>query len=343
MGRILIVEDSHFVRELLGRVLVRLGHEVVEAANGLEALECLKHESIDLILLDICMPKMSGYEVLEIRKDDAKLLAIPVIVTSALEEIESVTRCIELGADDYLIKPYDPILLKARIRGSLEKKSFHDKEVAYQKQLESEKARVEELLRVILPEPILEEFKKKKKVLPKLYNNVGILFCDVVDFTKFCDQHTPQEVVSALQKLVGAFEEIALKHHIQKIKTNGDSFICASGLMSVSPNPVLDCVRCGLEMIDVIPSLNLNWEVRVGVHVGPTMAGIVGVRQYLFDVWGDTVNIAARFAEQGSIGTVTLSHEAVELISDQYNFLSIGRFPVKGKGNMELFRITTPK
>lgn len=219
----------------------------------------------------------------------------------------------------------------------------HDKELQYQKLIENEKTRVEQLLRLTLPEPIIEEFEQNKTISPKLYDNVGILFCDVVDFTCYCDQHTPQDVFNALQKQVGAFEEIALKNNIQKIKTNGDSFICASGLMIPSQNPVLDCVKCGLEMVAVAPSLNLDWEVRVGIHVGPAMAGIVGVRQYLFDVWGDTVNIAARFAEQGSIGSVTLSHEASDQISDHYNFFSLGRFPVKGKGNMELFRITSSK
>jgi len=140
-GLLLVVDDNEMNRDMLSRRLLRQGHQVEMATNGREALDMIEAHKFDLVLLDIMMPEMNGYEVLEYIKTDPSLRHIPVIMITAVDEIESVVRCIELGADDYLPKPFNPILLKARINASLEKKRLRDQQVAYTHQLDLENRR----------------------------------------------------------------------------------------------------------------------------------------------------------------------------------------------------------
>lgn len=343
MGRILVVDDFQPNRELLKRRLVQQGHVVEEALDGEEALQLMRQNPPDLVLLDILMPRKSGYDVLQEKKEDPSIKTIPVIIITGVEQTESFIKCLELGADDYMTKPFNALVLKARINACLEKKMLHDNEQLHLKQIEQEKRRVDELLQVIFPPQVLEELKRTDHIAPRLYENVAILFCDVVDFTAYCNQHSPQEILNALQELVEHFERVALKHHVQKIKTNGDAFIGTAGLLDSSAHPVHDCVRCGLEMAELSPRVGAKWEVRVGIHFGSALAGIVGHRSYSFDVWGSTVNIASSLSEQGSISGVTITHAAKEQIEDSFETISVGKFPIRGIGPAELFRVIGPK
>ena len=143
-ARIMIAEDNDYNRDILGRRLIKEGYDVVEAVNGRMALELLKTEKVDMILLDIMMPEMDGFQVLEILKADEKLKNIPVIVISALSEVDNAVKCIELGAEDHLPKPFSPTLLRARINSSLTKKQFYDREVQYKEFIESQNRSLEE-------------------------------------------------------------------------------------------------------------------------------------------------------------------------------------------------------
>jgi adenylate cyclase len=283
---------------------------------------------------------MDGYQVLMRLKADEQLRHIPVVVLSAIDEVESVVRCVELGADDYLPKPFNPALLRARIGASLEKKRLRDQEVWYRQQIEAERQRADDLLHVILPDEIVRELKTTDAVQPRRYEHVAVLFCDIVGFTPYCDQRQPQEVLTSLQQLVEVYEDLAARYQMQKIKTIGDAFMAVAGLLTPVENPVLNGVRCGLEMIAAAPRLTAEWNVRVGIHVGPVVAGVLGRRQYLFDLWGDTVNTAARMESSGVAGTVTLSRAAWDAVAAHYPGERVGAIPVKGKGDLEVFRIT---
>jgi CheY-like chemotaxis protein len=339
-GRVLVVDDNEMNRELLAGRLERDGYEVALAENGRRALEMIAAQPYDLVLLDMMMPEVNGYQVLQHLKSHPELRHIPVIMLSALDEVDSVVRCIELGAEDYLAKPFNPVLLRARIGASLEKKKLRDREVLYLQQIEEEKRRADELLHVILPAEIVEELKTTNSVKPRLYENVAVLFCDIVGFTPYCEAQPPEEVISCLQKLVEVYEELTLRHDLQKIKTIGDSFMATAGLLKRVDNPVLNSVRCGLEMLAVREYLPPRWQVRIGVHVGPAIAGVVGCRQYLFDLWGDTVNTAARVESQGEPGYVNVSGTAWETIRGHCTGDSLGMVTLKGKGQMELFRVS---
>ncbi len=291
---ILIVDDNENNRYTLERRLKREGYENFGIAeNGRQALEILAERPIDLVLLDITMPEMNGYQVLEEMKLDMALRGIPVIVISAIDDLESVARCIEMGAEDYLPKPFNKVLLKARVAASLEKKKLRDQETTYLDRLEGEKKRADDLLRAILPPGAVRELKSTNEVKSRRYDQVAVLFCDVVGFTRYCDEHPPEQVVSELQALVAAFEEIAEGHSMEKIKTIGDAFLATAGLLTAVDEPLLASIRCGLDMVAAARSIEPHWEVRVGIHQGPVVAGIMGQRQYLFDLWGDTVKIAA--------------------------------------------------
>jgi adenylate cyclase len=338
-GRILVVDDNEINRDMLSRRLERQGFTASCAENGRRALALLHAEPTDLVLLDILMPEMNGYQVLEAIKGDPALRHIPVIMISALDEIDSVVRCIEIGAEDYLAKPFNPVLLRARIGASLEKKRLRDREVLHLRQIEEEKKRSDDLLHVILPHEIVQELKTNNFVMPRRHEDVAVLFCDIVGFTPYSADRQPEEIVASLQLLFEAYEELASKHDMYKIKTIGDSFMSTAGLILPAKNPVRNAVRCGLEMVRAAKELPAGWDVRVGIHAGPVVAGVVGRKQYLYDLWGDTVNTAARVESHGAKGGVNVSASAWARLGDEVRGASLGVIPVKGKGEMEIFRV----
>ena len=324
-GSILVVDDNDINCDILSRWLRRDGHAVAVARNGQEALQAVRSQPFDLVLLDIIMPQLNGFEVLEQLKADDQLRHIPVIMISAFDQTDSVVRCIEMGAEDYLPKPFSQVLLKARIGASLEKARLQK--------------RSEELLHLILPAEIVKELKATNVVRPRRYENVAVLFCDVVGFTPFCDQNQPEAVVPHLQQLIETWEQIALRHEVEKIKTIGDAFMAAAGLLQpVTGHPVLHCIRCGQEMIASAQALPTHWNVRVGIHIGPVVAGVIGRRQFLFDLWGDTVNTASRMESHGVPGRITVSKTAWQHVAHCCRGESLGTVEVKGKGRMEMIR-----
>lgn len=322
---------------MLSRRLNREGFDnLAMAENGKQALEMMAARPFDLVLLDIMMPVMNGYETLEQIKADTALRDVPVIMISALDELDSVVRCNKLGAEDYLPKPFNPVLLHARVGACLEKKKLRDLEALHLDMLEAEKARADDILRAILPPGAVRELKETNEVKPRRYENVAVLFCDIVGFTRYCDQHPPEKVVSELQELVAFFEDLATRHGMEKIKTIGDAFMATAGLISHCDDPVLTSVKCGLEMREGSLKLDPNWQVRVGIHFGPVVAGIMGKRQFLFDLWGDTVNIAARIVDHATAGTVALSGAAWIHVRNRCRGKSHGMVELEGKGSIEV-------
>jgi len=338
-GNLLVVDDNQMNRDMLSRRLKQHNHTVAIAVNGRQALEMVRAEKFDLVLLDIMMPEVNGYEVLEQLKADETLRHIPVIMVSAVDELDSVVRCIEMGAEDYLPKPFNQVLLKARVNASLEKKRLRDQEQAHLRTIAEEKKRADDLLHVILPDTVVDELKTTNGVRPRRHENVAVMFCDIVEFTTYCDRRDPEEVMTHLQKLFELFEEMALKHDLEKIKTVGDAFMATAGLLTPAENPALNCVKCALDMLAATPTVLPQWKVRAGIHVGPVMAGVIGKRQYLFDVWGDTVNTAARIEGLGAPDTITLSGPAWAQVATLCHSSGSEIVRVKGKGEMGIYYV----
>lgn len=336
---ILVIDDDQNFRAGLDRRLRREGFKVLSAGDGWEGLEVLKSTPADLILVDVKMPKMNGYQFLEMVKSDPDTKAIPVIMVSGLDDIDSIVTCLEKGADDYINKPFNATLLLTRIRSCLDRKILHDREIRNLNELKKEQQHADELLRALFPQPVIQELKEEKGIRPRSHDNVAVLFADVVNFTKFCSEAPPQEVLEHLQELIQAFEKIALKHQLQKIKTIGDAFMCVGGLWGVDDNLVSSAVECGLKMVEFAPTTSAQWQVRVGIHVGPVIAGVVGHLQYMYDVWGDTVNVAARVQQNCAPGTLTISEKARTSLAGKYDTEHIGNIFLKGKGEMNLYTV----
>ena len=230
---ILVVDDNGSNRDLLARRLERGGYTNLTAAeDGLVALELLADRPFDLVLLDLMMPNMSGTEVLERIKGDPGLREVPVLIISAVEESESVVKCIELGADDYLTKPFDPAVLQARVGACLEKRRLRTQEAEYTRSLRFEKQRSEAILHAILPPGAVRELKASNEVRPRRYDNIALLFCDIVGFTRYCDTHPPEEVVAQLQSLMIRFEDAIEANGMEKVKTIGDAVFATADLLN---------------------------------------------------------------------------------------------------------------
>jgi len=307
-GRVLVVDDNEYGRDLVARMLVNQGHAVEIVAGGVEAFDRLGDPGrapIDLVLLDVMMPGMSGPDVLVRLKTEAPTRDLPVIMVSALGEDDTVLACIAAGAEDYLTRPVRPELLRARITACLEKKRLRDRAGEYQ-------ARINGLVRAIFPPSAVEEWERTGTIAPRHHELAGVLFLDVVGFTKFAERYRddPAPVIRLLQTLVEQFEATAARHGVQKIKTIGDAFMGVAGLTGGCVNPALSLLTCGLNFLEDARSHPAGWQVRVGIHVGPVVTGVLGRVQFSYDVWGHTVNAASRVESHGLPGRVSLSTEA---------------------------------
>ncbi len=342
-ANILVVDDSAAVRELLAHQLRQAGHVVERAADGAAGIELIQRGGFDLLLLDVLMPDLDGLQVLRELRERRLLENLSVIMISGMEEESSVAACIELGAEDYLPKPVSPVVLRARIGATLEKKRLRERSARQLLQLEAEGRRASELLRVILPDPIADELQRTGTIAPRRHEEVAVLFADLVGFTAFSDRHSPEEVLLALQELFTAFESLAARHRVQKIKTIGDSFMAAAGLVPEPGDPTLRCVALGQAMIAAVEQQGGGWSLRVGVHVGPVVGGVVGTRQYLYDIWGDTVNTAQRIESNGTPARVCVSADARRQIAATHATRSLGAFAIKGKGELEIFEVSPPR
>ena len=338
VGDILVVDDNAENREILTRRLGRLGHRVTTANDGQEALEKAMAGPCDVMLLDLRMPRMDGFAVLERMKADPRLHEVAVIVLSAADDDVSVTRSIALGAEDHLRKPVDPVFLRTRIDAALEKKRFADRERAYLQKIEEERARSDALLEVILPADIAAELKAEATVRPRRFEDVGVLFCDIVGFTAYSERTPPEVLLEQLQSLVEAQERAAERHGLEKIKTIGDAFLAVAGL-GPPVDTAMACVRCGLDMLAAAAEIPPFWQLRIGVHCGPAVAGVVGRKKYQYDVWGDTVNTASRVEHAALPGTVCVTRSTWDRISSRCHGASLGKVEMKGKSPTEIVRI----
>ncbi len=340
-SRILVVDDNASNRDVLERRLTREGHQVATAANGASALALVGAETFDLILLDLIMPEMSGFEVLRRLKAMEHTGDIPVIVISALDELDSVVRCIEAGAEDYLTKPFNPILLRARIDASLERKHLRDREKKFVADLEQEKARSETLLLNILPQSIVTRMRNGEMTIADQIAEATILFCDVVGFTTLSQQLSADRTIDFLSRIFSAFDRLAAEAGVEKIKTIGDAYMAAAGVPEAQPDHVERIVALAPRMLDAVAGVaaatELELAARIGIHTGPIMAGVIGTHKFVYDVWGDTVNTASRMESHSLPGRIQISAATRAMVGERFKFERRGAIEVKGKGLMETF------
>lgn len=346
-GNILVVDDSKLIRTMICRQLEQDGHVVCEAENGKQALEILRSRSFDLLLLDLIMPELNGYETLLAIKADPALRHLPVIVLSANEEQASAVRCIESGAEDYLPKPFDRVLLRARIGASLDKKRFADVEKAYLDRLRTEQANSERLLLNVLPKAIASRLMEGQRNIADSFPDVSVLFADLVGFSRLSADLSPSELVYLMNDVFSAFDSLAEYHGLEKIKTIGDAYMVAGGLPVPREGHAEAMVRLGLAMIDTLAIFRRkhgrDLGLRVGIHVGPVVAGVIGTHKFTYDLWGETVNLASRMESHGLVGRVQVSEATYLRLKEQFDCEERGMVEVKGMGAMPTYLVKRPK
>ncbi|MEY3777197.1 MAG: hypothetical protein RIR83_1239 [Pseudomonadota bacterium] len=343
---ILVVDDSRTLRRILIRELNSLGFQnIIEAADGVEAIEVVKSKTIDLMLLDMEMPELDGLGVLAALKSDQVYKSLPIIVISGADQFEKTIKCIEIGAEDYLPKPFDPILLRARIFSSLEKKRLRDLDQKHLEMLNKEKElleveqmKTEKLMLNILPRPIADRLKRGEKNISGSYSDVTILFSDLVGFTKMSSQISATDLVKLLNDLFTRFDKRAEALGVEKIKTIGDAYMAVAGLPIPRPDHAQLCAELALGMFDDLKAFNQEngkeLDMRIGLNTGPVVAGVIGYTKFSYDLWGNTVNTASRMESTSKPGRVQVSPATYEAIKNDFNLEDGGLMECKGLGEI---------
>jgi class 3 adenylate cyclase len=328
-ARLLVVDDNKVNRLLLTRSLELQGHSAASAENGRVALEMLRREPFDLLLLDMEMPEMDGFQVLEQLKKDLQLRDLPVIVTSSLEGIDTVVRCIELGAEDYLTKPVNPVLLKARIGASLEKKRLRDQQ--------------KELVRRFATPEVAQDLQNSGFSLGGKLVHASVMFSDIRGFTSLAESQPPEETIELLNTYYMLMFNAISEHGGVVTLMMGD------GLMSVfgAPLPLSDhsgsAVRAAQEMIELIDLFNLERQaagkpqirIGIGIATGEMVAGYTGTNERAtYTCIGDTVNLASRLEEHTKVAqrAILIDQATRSALSERVAVEPLGPVPFRGKG-----------
>jgi class 3 adenylate cyclase len=327
-GTILVVDDNRVNSLLLSRGLEQQGHAVVFAEHGREALELLRGQDFDLMLLDVLMPELDGYQVLAELKLDPHLRDIPVIMTSALDELDSVVKCIEMGAEDYLPKPINPVLLNARITASLEKKRLRDQQ--------------RELISTFATKEVAEDLLTSGFSLGGKHVDASALFCDIRSFTTIVEASEPVETIELLNDYYTLMmDAIGAERGIVN-QMVGDGLMAIFG----APVPAEDhrqrAVLAAVQMVDLIRLFNeeqaarekVQIQIGVGIASGRVVAGYTGTQQRAtYTCVGDTVNIAARLEAHTKVANrpILIDEHTRCGLDDMIAVEAQGELVVKGK------------
>ena len=348
-GKILIVDDDSSNLELLEQILLKSNHKVLCADTGESALKILQEEqsNVDLILLDLIMPGMNGIELLEKIKLDQHYQNIPIIMLSAVDELDTAAECITLGADDFLFKPINRVLLNARINNALENKFFRDKETHYKEKIKEEQEKSDKLLLNILPDSIAKRLKDGETLIADDIESATVLFADLSGFTQISSTLSAQKLVLLLNNIFSIFDELLEKHSIEKIKTIGDNYMLAGGLPEPSTNHAVSVAEMALDMLEAISKLDDETaeplHIRIGINSGPLSAGVIGRKKFIYDLWGDTVNVASRMESYGENNKIHTSENTYLLLKDNYQFEKRPKLEIQGKGIMQNYYLTARK
>ncbi|HKW80205.1 MAG TPA: adenylate/guanylate cyclase domain-containing protein [Casimicrobiaceae bacterium] len=340
-ARLLVVDDNKVNRLLLTRSLELQGHAVASAENGRVALAMLRREPFDLVLLDVEMPEVDGFQVLEQLVNDRQLADLPVIITSSLEGIDSVARCIELGAEDYLTKPVNPVLLKARIGASLEKKRLRDQQKEW-------------VRRFAAPE-VAQDLQTSGFALGGKRVDASVMFSDIRGFTALAESQPPEETIELLNTYYALMFDAISGHGGIVTLMMGDGLMSVFGAPTPLPGHGERAVRAALEMIELVDLFNREREpagkpaIRIGIGIasGEMVAGYTGTKQRAtYTCVGDTVNLAARLESHTKVAqrTILIDDATRAAIGEQFAIEPLGAVPLKGKAvAVEVFAVESAR
>jgi class 3 adenylate cyclase len=375
--RILVVDDEPDVEMLIKmKFRSKISTEQYFfsfAANGVQALELLeKDKEINLILTDINMPVMDGLTLLSKIKTNETLPK--VVVISAYGDLKNIRTAMNLGAFDFVTKPIDFADLEitmnkaigeiVRLHQTIELKNQHEnlrlekEQIILQqnillekkvdertKELQIEKSKSDDLLLNILPLETANELKAQGFAKPKQFDQVTVLFTDFKNFTSISEKLSAHELVEEINFCYSNFDRIITKYGIEKIKTIGDSYMCVGGLEISDKEVVVNTVNAALEIRDFMNEESIRrkeknefyFDIRIGLHTGPVIAGIVGIKKFAYDIWGNTVNIASRMESASEPGKINVSGETYEIIKSEFSCEYRGKVMAKNKGDIDMY------
>lgn len=295
-GQLLVVDDNRVNRLLLTRALEQQGHRVLNAENGKVGMDMLKSQRFDVLLLDIDMPEMNGFEVLEALLKDDDLRDLPVIMTSASDELDRVVKCIEMGAEDYLVKPLNPVLLRARVNASLEKKRLRDEQ--------------RKLFRTFATPEVADQLLKEGFSLGGKYVTASVMFTDIRSFTTLSEKQEPADTIEMLNDYFALMFDAITANHGTVNQMEGDGLMAIFGAPAYHEEHRSHAVYAALEMIELVRSFNeqrvlqekAEIQIGIGIATGKVIAGYTGTQhRATYTCVGDTVNLAARIESHTKI------------------------------------------
>lgn len=342
--RVLVVDDQALIGTSVQRMLAgQADMEVQFRRDAASALQAAISFGPTVILQDLVMPDVEGAEMVRRFRALPETAHVPVIVLSAVEEPAVKAELLAGGAADYLVKLPDPIELAARVRMHSEAHArLLERNAAFaaleqaNADLARERERSERLLHVVLPHAIAERLKSGPQVIADVHADVTVLFADMSGFTELTSRCSPREIVELLDEIFACFDELAATHGIEKIKTIGDAWMAVAGLPEPRPDHVEAMADLALELVRAFDELatrrQLPTRLRIGLHTGPVVAGVIGRDRYAYDLWGDTVNLASRMESHGEPGRVHLTATTAARLGDAFDIVDRGDIVVKGKG-----------
>jgi len=317
LGFVLIVDDEEQNRALLREPLEARGYEIEEAENGMVALEKIATRPPDVILLDVMMPQLDGFQVCHRLKTDPKTTHIPILMVTALSDRKERLMGITAGANDFLNKPVDIQDVMLRVSNAAHTKQLHD-------QLQAEKEKSERLLLNILPKPIAERIKKGETNIADSHPDVTVLVADLVGFTTLTSHIGAEQIVQLLNEIFSAFDLLTGKQGLEKIKTIGDAYLVAGGLVFPRSDHAQACADLALNMQKEIQQLNqthgTSIKLRIGINTGPVVAGVIGRWRLTYDLWGETVNFAFGLESECEPGKIQIASSTYERLKGKFQF-----------------------
>ena len=347
--RVLLVDDQPMIGEAVRRLLAdQADITFAFCKDAAKALSTAEEFQPTVILQDLVMPDIDGLDLVSQFRSHPGTEKIPVIMLSANEEAATKAQLLEAGANDYLIKLPHQIELIARIRVHSEAyKRLLERDAAFGAlecslaDLTREREKSERLLRNILPDTIAERLKNNVSTIAETYSSVSVLFADLCGFTTFSERVDASQLVDLLDDIFSAFDHLANAYGVEKIKTIGDAYMAVAGLPEPRDDHAEAVAGMALGMLEafrgVMRNRGLSMEVRIGIHSGPVVAGVIGKHKFSYDLWGDTVNTASRMESHGEPSRVHVSKGTYALLQDRYRFTDRGEMNVKGKGMQQTY------
>jgi adenylate cyclase len=342
--RILVIEDDPLYHKVIQHILENSDYklEIIHSSNASDAFEVMEKELPDLILTDWEMPEINGIEFCKIIQKKEKFEHIPVIMcTGTNTSSESLKTAFESGVVDFVRKPIDKMELISRVNSMLRLSESYKKIKEQKEEIQLEKEKSDKLLLNILPKKVAEDLKETGKTEPKLYDNVTVFYSDIVDFTRKTLEIPTDVLLNELNDLIKGFDAIMDKNRCEKIKTVGDAYVAVCGLPTPDSKHAENVINAARDSIAFLEERNrkskYKWTVRIGIHTGQVVGGIIGTKKYIFDIFGDPVNTASRLESNSQTMRIHLSETTYQLVKDKFEFEEQAPLEVKGKGKMKMY------